>query len=529
MVAPWNWGQPGGRAVASTYGFLPGFDFLPIDIDAIHDYAIDLGGIRGTYSGLNIQRDGQVSYLVAVFGDDEGSQTSYSGLAIRLEAVFDGPASFFVPYDYAGTTVTSSSPDLTAASIGYLDADGTYTPAFAGSGLVPFNAGDLLTALSGTETYYGALVSLFDNKTVLDGTPLNDDLEVGAGNDTVHGNAGDDTVFKFRGGDLTYFGGAGHDTLDFSADGGPYAFPTPFVQQLVVNLSTGTGRNPYGGKLTLTSVEEIRTTSQADKVIGSKHADTVDDIYGGGDTFLMKGGRDTVKLFSAFQNTTVDGGAGRDTIELTTSGFGGYTAAQGYGVQVLNLSNPAASSQDFAGVTIRNVENVTIYMVQDYIHLDLIGSTNDETFTISNFFARMHSLVKLDGKGGDDVLNGGYGIDLLLGGSGADMLKGNDGDDVIRGGAGDDLVIGGAGRDKLSGNKGADIFVFDAGFGRDRLQDYQDGIDKLDFSGHDGVTRYKDLKIRDTDLGVAILDGDGGRIDLVGIDKADIDRSDFLF
>ncbi|ROR22846.1 Ca2+-binding RTX toxin-like protein [Comamonas sp. BIGb0124] len=82
----------------------------------------------------------------------------------------------------------------------------------------------------------------------------------------------------------------------------------------------------------------------------------------------------------------------------------------------------------------------------------------------------------------DDTLNAGDaqaaillglgGNDTLCGGSGDDILIGGTGDDLLDGGSGDDLLIGGAGNDALHGGAGNDIYVFQAGDGHDRFQDY---------------------------------------------------------
>jgi Ca2+-binding RTX toxin-like protein len=76
-----------------------------------------------------------------------------------------------------------------------------------------------------------------------------------------------------------------------------------------------------------------------------------------------------------------------------------------------------------------------------------------------------------------DTLNGGYGNDVLLGGIGGDRLLGSYGNDDLHGGAGRDVMTGGA---------GYDYFTFDAitdsvpGTNRDRITDFQDGIDTID-------------------------------------------------
>jgi Ca2+-binding RTX toxin-like protein len=78
---------------------------------------------------------------------------------------------------------------------------------------------------------------------------------------------------------------------------------------------------------------------------------------------------------------------------------------------------------------------------------------------------------------GKDRLYGGEGNDVLTGGGGEDRLNGKAGNDTLSGGADDDLLTGG---------EGIDSFVFSsitpfssANLGRDRLQDFTSGVDKI--------------------------------------------------
>ena len=101
----------------------------------------------------------------------------------------------------------------------------------------------------------------------------------------------------------------------------------------------------------------------------------------------------------------------------------------------------------------------------------------------------------LHGDLGNDTINGGAGNDMVFGDGGADRLGGNLGNDTVDGGAGNDILfgdagndrlIGGAGNDKMTGGDGADIFVFNRADGMDRIVDYQQGIDHLEFHGVSG-------------------------------------------
>ena len=73
--------------------------------------------------------------------------------------------------------------------------------------------------------------------------------------------------------------------LYFSGDQSSTSYPTRFTDQLVLDLQTGRGTSPYGGKLKIASVETINDTSAADIIRGSSRAETVASIDGGDDTF----------------------------------------------------------------------------------------------------------------------------------------------------------------------------------------------------------------------------------------------------
>src|SRR5690606_5458534 len=61
---------------------------------------------------------------------------------------------------------------------------------------------------------------------------------------------------------------------------------------------------------------------------------------------------------------------------------------------------------------------------------------------------------------------------LHFSGSGNFVGNGNDLANTLSGGSGNDRLTGGAGDDVLVGGVGNDIFVFGAGFGHDRILDF---------------------------------------------------------
>lgn len=141
----------------------------------------------------------------------------------------------------------------------------------------------------------------------------------------------------------------------------------------------------------------------------------------------------------------------------------------------------------------------------------------------------------VNGYGGNDWMDGGTGNDRLFGSTGNDRLYGNTNDDRLYGGAGTDVLFGGsgndwiegeAGNDTLWGGSGADKFVFRPGVGSDRIEDFQDGSDKIQIIGGPrgiGGLTFKTIgdDVRITFGTVTILVED--------ITRAELSATDFIF
>ena len=451
----------------------------------------------------------------------QGMDTANTAIRIPGASLGIAPGGIEVPIVDGGTTIPGPTKTFTAFDFGYISKDGDFVAIGVARNLVPFTAteiGQISTDLSGAS--YERFVGLLDNDSKIIGTGFADRIEVGAGDDVVNAKAGDDVVFKWSPGDMAYRGGKGRDALFFETDQGNTAFPNAFAQQMVVDLAKGTGKNPYGGDLTLNSVEVIHDTTQGDRVLGSKADERViSDRGGGNDVFRTKGGNDDFQIAVTLVGTVVDGGAGDDSLQVWNIGAGAHR---------LDLRTPANSIGIFADAKVSGIETFRFDVISNAAAIEFNGSTGAEAVSFQNFFNRDATLtVRLDD--GDDIATGGFGNDVLKGGRGRDILTGLDGDDRLLGGTAGDMLTGGAGNDRMTGGGGRDHFIFASDFGRDQILDYEDGIDKIDLSGHSGVAGFKDLEVRDTALGVAVLDGDGGRINLVGIENADVDKSDFLF
>ncbi len=168
--------------------------------------------------------------------------------------------------------------------------------------------------------------------------------------------------------------------------------------------------------------------------------------------------------------------------------------------------------------------------------------TNDVDFIIASNDANHISTGRdndfVDGNGGNDQISTGDGNDVVFGGTGNDKIFGERGDDMIFGGDGNDRLYGGAGNDEITGGAGhdviysgwgRDIFVYEQGDGHDHFADFIDGRDKIDLSDY-GFASFQEVKDL-THIGwksSQIELGDGDAIHVRGMNKMNIDESDFI-
>jgi hypothetical protein len=389
------------------------------------------------------------------------------------------------------------------------------------TGFTPINAADLYTNTNGSATTrYDYIVSLLDDATTGTGTTTADYFEVGAGNDTVTANSGNDFVVKFKSGDLNYDGGIGSDTLSFQRGIGS-VYPPTFAQTLIVDLAAGTGTNPYGATLTLSGVENIIGTSQADQIDGNGDANIIGDgrFDIGADVIHTFGGDDTVKIGFFSHDVTADGGDDTDTLQFSLA-----SNPASNNIHTLDLQAPANNTGYFAGSTFTNFEifkeSTDSNGTRSFVFR---GSDGGETIT-SNVGLVSNSNIQFNG-GNDRIeisafnngitANGGEGSDTLayyegfganildlnnqarstgafaggnftnfevfrslntfftsdfidfrgnsqantvFGGMGGDKISLGGGNDTADGGDSNDIITGGSGKDTLTGGDGDDIF-----------------------------------------------------------------------
>jgi Ca2+-binding RTX toxin-like protein len=134
-----------------------------------------------------------------------------------------------------------------------------------------------------------------------------------------------------------------------------------------------------------------------------------------------------------------------------------------------------------------------------------------------------------DGGSGDDEVHGDAGNDRLLGGAGSDEVEGGSGSDQLLGGLGNDHLHGGTGNDRLWGGAGRDVFEFERGEGADRIEDFQNGLDRIDLHHFDFRSAAQALSYADQ-VGddVYFAFGSGGALRLVDTSLSELGASDFV-
>lgn len=372
----------------------------------------------------------------------------------------------------AGADVLIGGLLTVIANIGSTEIAGSdtadYTTSDAGVVIDLSNKQDL------TVTLLGLTIGLEDATLGMNGH-ADGDLLVGISNLT--GSAFDDVL----GGDASanfLVGGTGTDILYyFGSDAG-----------VSVNLFTGAVDGGHATGDFISGFENVFGSSFRDVIAGDLNHNTIigaggdDVLFGQGGDDVLRGGAGNDRLLGGFGADVLDGGAGVDVVS--------YAGALRTGVSI-DLAARAGLTGEATGDTFIGISGA-------------IGSN----------FA--------------DTLLGFAGRNALFGGADDDTIDGRAGADVLRGEAGDDTLIGGAGNDRMSGGTGNDVFVFSDGFGRDVIEDFQNGLDLLDFSDNAAVSDLSDLSLRTFRGNAVVDDGAGNVLVLTGMAGL-LDAGDFVF
>lgn len=374
------------------------------DVAAIWEmYGTPTAGINdgNTVWGANSNVGGVLGDVMGILFDGNAYSTSfYDGDHVAFTIVDTGGHDLIDLSTVTGATVL----DLRAGGIG----------GFNG------RSGNLVMAM-GTQIEDAATG---DGNDEIIGNGAANDIDAGAGDDTITGGAGDDTIS----------GGAGTDTAIIG---------DALASVTVTDLGGGSVR--IAG---LDGTDDYHGVEFFDFTDGTASLATVlarapgggEGGGGGGGSGALVGTAGDDYLVGTAGNDTIDGGGGHDTID----GAGGYDSMLG------------GDGDDY---------------ISGLGGFDTMRGGEGNDTLLGNYGNDM-----LFGDGGDDVINAGFGFDYVDGGSGADDVTSLNGFDTVFGGAGDDTIRGNAGNDELHG--GADNDLIDGGIGADTIYG-DDGNDNI--------------------------------------------------
>jgi Ca2+-binding RTX toxin-like protein len=198
----------------------------------------------------------------------------------------------------------------------------------------------------------------------------------------------------------------------------------------------------------------------------------------GNDNLVFGSGNDLIKALAG--NDTIDGGGGGDTI-IGGAGADAIVLRLGDGRDVINDFERGVDTIVLDGFTFGDVELIATSSGTNV----KAGGT-----TLASFKGVALSADDFDdAAGGGNPGGGGGGGNPGDGGGSTTPTNGNDnlvfggGDDLIKALGGDDTIDGGGGGDTIIGGAGADDFVLRLGDGRDVINDFERGVDKIVLDG----------------------------------------------
>ena len=479
------------------------------------DQIIDASGSADTIyfsselnrADLRVTRLTGTNDLLLYFGDpSQGivltNQWSSSGAAIEQV--------HFVAEDAA------DPGDLASLYLATVATDGadTIVGSWASERLIGLAGDDTLSGADGSDT-----IDAGAGADLLDGGDGNDILVGGDGADTLLGELGDDQLRGGSGDDLLR-GGAGDDVYTFGIGDGDDAIDDSIAVGNRGGTDTvefGPGIDPAdvavlqsgndliltiagaGDRVTLRGTmdnqgdsERIERVVFADGTIwlhahlfalATAPTSGNDSFIGGPEDEGLAGGAGDDTLIGNHGNDSLDGGSGIDMLRggkdddtyVFGRGYGQDTVADNIVVDNRGGSDTVLLAADLlpADISVVQADGGRDLVIR-------INGTSDQLTldnTITDGHARIERLVFADGTvwtyehmlalttggtPGDDSISGDSSANFLAGGAGNDTLTGNGGDDRLDGGTGTDVLKGGAGND---------TYVFDLGYGLDRIAD----------------------------------------------------------
>ena len=434
----------------------------------------------------DLPADAATEAVVAV-GEPRDSTIDYSGDAdafrVTLEAgtpyrVSLGPSqdSGYLPVETTSLEIRDASGVLVAER--QAEYDGvrieTFTPEADGDYLVTATA--RLYDWGESADYAVTVLSL--EPIVETGTPANDRLLGGFGNDSLSGQGGEDLIVGSEGDDLIE-GGDGNDGL--------------YGQIGRDTILGGAGNDHIAGN----DQRDVLEGGAGNDLIGGGRGADVIDAGDGTDSVVAGVGSDTVR--GGDGDDVVSGSGGDDVI---LGGAGGDSLGGGWGDDLIHggLGSDTVGGGDGDDIVV-------------------LGSGDDTG----------------SGGWGDDLLYGGEGDDFLDGGDSRDTLEGGAGNDTMAGGWGRDIFVFDAAQE--GGTDEITDFRAEPGPEEEYYDDYYyyyygDETDVILLTGIPGAADDPDagrsaVSLTETEEGV-LLDYGGGTVLLAGVATADMIGPDNL-
>ena len=348
-------------------------------------------------------------------------------------------------------TGASLSVGLSASNVNFTGGGGTYGL----NGTTQTTINNQLQLGAGNEAIYGGtgnnvyFLSVGNNyvnagggNDYIQGNTGNNTILGGAGNDTIWGAGGNDYInaqsgndaIVGQGGDMTIFGGTGNDTI-FGGDGN-------------ASWATSQTGNSYlnaGGGNT-----QLYGAGGSDTLIGGSGNDS---LYAGAGTEYLQAGSGATTMIGGAGNDSIACGSGNDSVNAGTGnttingGSGIDTIWGGAGTNVISAGDGGTSNTNYTMVT-AGAGNTTITGGSG-IDL-LVGGSGTDVINVGNGGTSSSNYTEAKAGSGNTTITGGAGVDLLIGGSGSNVIyAGNGGTTAsptqVVGGSGNATIYGGAG------------------------------------------------------------------------------------
>ncbi|MBC7987062.1 MAG: calcium-binding protein [Sphingomonadaceae bacterium] len=378
----------------------------------------------------------------------------------RILSVMDDVAGnteiFAAIWDPRGATVNAT--DYNNVSTNFLST----SVVTGGPGATTLNGNSLigvtLLGQAGNDTIVGG-----SNNQTIRGGGGNDSIAGGNGfvptstvADNIDGGSGADTIVAAGGAD-TIVGGSGDDSVD-GGDGDDFIDGGTNFDILLGGL----GNDTIFADAALTSIvgDSIIGAGGDDSLTGA----TANDTLQGGSGFDVMSGREGDDLMlGAGEDDTLDGGIGFDSLDGgngndSLTGGGGSDTLQGGGdADTLN----GGGAIDFADYSAASAKVIA----------DLKTPGNNTNSALGDVYVSIENL------------RGTALRDKLAGDDDANRLEGLAENDQLNGRGGNDTLVGGQGKDRLKGGEDADQFVLDDISLKDKIIDFESGIDEIALDG----------------------------------------------